>query len=53
MIVAVVLLNALIRVIQKNEAEKILDTIREMLSQQATVIREGNPDHSCRETATR
>jgi len=39
-IVAVVLLNALIGMIQEGKAEKALDAIREMLSQQAAVVRE-------------
>jgi magnesium-transporting ATPase (P-type) len=41
-ILAVVLINALIGVIQEGKAEKALDAIREMLSHQATVLRGGS-----------
>ncbi len=41
-IVGVVVINALIGFIQEGKAEKALDAIRNMLSQQATVIRDGH-----------
>lgn len=40
-IVAVVVINALVGVLQEGKAERALDAIRKMLALQATVIREG------------
>ncbi|MBQ0784030.1 MAG: HAD-IC family P-type ATPase, partial [Amphritea sp.] len=41
-IVAVVLINALVGFIQEGKAEKAIDAVRNMLSQQAVVIRNGH-----------
>lgn len=41
-IVAVVLVNALVGFIQEGKAEKAIDAVRNMLSQQAVVIRDGH-----------
>ena len=44
-ILAVVLVNAVIGVIQEGKAEKAMEAIRDMLSPQATVLREGTRKH--------
>ena len=41
-IIAVVLINALVGYVQEGKAEKALDAIRDLLSPQATVIRDGH-----------
>ena len=41
-IVAVVIINALVGFIQEGKAEKAIDAVRNMLSQQAVVIRDGH-----------
>jgi len=43
LIVGVVLINAIIGVIQEGKAERALDAIRNMLSLNATVLRDGQP----------
>lgn len=45
MILAVVLVNAIIGVIQEGKAEKAMEAIRDMLAPQATVLREGMRKH--------
>lgn len=42
-IIGVVIVNALIGFIQEGKAEKALEAIRQMLSPQATVLRDGHP----------
>lgn len=42
-IIGVVLINSLLGFVQEGKAEKALDSIRNMLSSQATAIREGKP----------